>query len=646
MNRFLKSLSLIVVPIVFLFFFLVHPSNIVLADVLTYSGVLTDGSGTPLSGWNLNLSDGVNNAGGVTTAADGSFSMNIPGGTYNLSLSPGNNSDLVHLYNENWTANASVTVNSNTVQNIAIPFTTLTVIILDSNGDPVPGAAISLSNGNALPITIFPGTTAEVGSFSASSGSANASGVIQMKVIPNSSTTIHVFTPNNSLGSFTETVAFSDPNTTLTVTLPPVVTYGGILTDSSGNTLSGWDINLNNSINNAGGTTTAADGSFSLNIPAGTYGLSIGPGNNSSLVLLYNEHWTAGTTVTVNTNTVQNISIPLTTLTVIVLDADGNPVPGAVVSFDGANALPITIFPSTTADVGAFLASSGSADASGTIQMIVIPNSTANIHVFTPNNILGSLTKTVSFPDPNTTLIVTFAVPIVGVITAPSTPVQVNTSMTASASFMEGAFTAPHTATWDWGDGTISTGTVTESGNSGTVQNSHTYTATGVYPITLVVTDQYGDTGSSVFQYVAVYAPSPSSLFTGARIFTSPAGAFAQNTSLTGQVQFGVSVKYQNNLPTGKVNMDFKAANLDFKATSYQYLVVSGNKATLRGNGTINGSGNYNFLITGIAGGQNTQDLIRFQIKDSSNNVIYDTQPGGSDTDDPTTEVTGQIIVQ
>jgi PKD repeat protein len=53
-----------------------------------------------------------------------------------------------------------------------------------------------------------------------------------------------------------------------------------------------------------------------------------------------------------------------------------------------------------------------------------------------------------------------------------------------------------HTAVWDWGDSTTSGGTVVESGGSGTVTDTHTYSTPGVYTVTLTVTDD--DTGNVI----------------------------------------------------------------------------------------------------------------------------------------------------
>jgi len=236
------------------------------------------------------------------------------------------------------------------------------------------------------------------------------------------------------------------------------------------------------------------------------------------------------------------------------------------------------------------------------------------------------------------------APPSVGTITVSPNPVQVNNAITASANFTDSA-TGTHTASWNWGDGSTS-GTVTEpnGSNPGTVSDSHTYTSAGVYTITLTVTNTTdGLTGTQTFQYVSVYNPTSQGLFSAGQKYTSPAGAYAANTSLTGTVKFGLSYKYQGTMPVGdkQFTMNFNTANLLFNATTVSSLVISNGIGTLTGTGTVNGSGTYNFLVTGV----NEAD-IRIQITDPSNNnnVIYDTQPGAAATATPTTPVTGNVI--
>lgn len=94
-------------------------------------------------------------------------------------------------------------------------------------------------------------------------------------------------------------------------------------------------------------------------------------------------------------------------------------------------------------------------------------------------------------------------------------------------------------------------------------------------------------------------------------------------------------------MPTGKIKLDFKIANFSFDLTSLQWLTINGDKAQLKGTGTINGLGNYTILITAFDGTQaGGVDKIRIKITDSSNNLIYDSQLGDSNTADPTTPIT------
>jgi parallel beta-helix repeat protein len=240
------------------------------------------------------------------------------------------------------------------------------------------------------------------------------------------------------------------------------------------------------------------------------------------------------------------------------------------------------------------------------------------------------------------------SVPVVSAITAPLAPVAVNMAINVSASFTDALTTATHTALWNWGDGTTSAGTVTETNGSGTVTGSHTYTTDGVYTVTLTVTEANGGgSGQSVFQYVVVYNPS-AGFVTGGGWITSPAGAYAANPALTGKANFGLNAKYKNGatVPTGNTDFQFPAANLTFQSTSYDWLVITTNQAQYQGSGTLNGAGNYGFLVTALDGGGHGADRFRLQIwdKNNGNAVVYDTQPGAATTAAPTTALGGGRI--
>ena len=77
--------------------------------------------------------------------------------------------------------------------------------------------------------------------------------------------------------------------------------------------------------------------------------------------------------------------------------------------------------------------------------------------------------------------------------------------------------------------------------------------------------------------------------------------------------------------------------------------MVTNHKAMYKGVGTINGAGNYGFMIFAIDENlipSTDDDLFRIKIWDiNSNLVVYDNQVGADDAADPTTSLGGGSIV-
>jgi hypothetical protein len=239
--------------------------------------------------------------------------------------------------------------------------------------------------------------------------------------------------------------------------------------------------------------------------------------------------------------------------------------------------------------------------------------------------------------------------PSVGTVTVTPNPVQVNSPVSASVLFTDVNTGDSHTASASWGDNSSDTScTVTESNGSGSVScpRPSGYATADVYPVTVTVTDG-SLTGANTYRYLAVYDPAPSSHFNAVTRFTSPAGSSIEFPNATGPVKFGVQANYQNSIATGDAKMYFQAANIDFVSVSITSLVTANGKATLRGRGTINETGDYDFLVTGIDG-NNPNGKIRFQLKEhSSGNLVYDSQPAETDdAADPTASITGTVQVQ
>jgi len=225
-------------------------------------------------------------------------------------------------------------------------------------------------------------------------------------------------------------------------------------------------------------------------------------------------------------------------------------------------------------------------------------------------------------------------------LTAPVDPIQVDALVETNATFTDFGILDTHTATWDWGDDTTSDGTV----DGYNVSGSHTYEMPGVYTLTLTVEDDDGDLDTATFQYVVIYNPE-GGFVTGGGWIWSPEGAYTSDPSLTGKATFGFVSKYQKgaNVPTGNTEFQFKVADLNFKSTSYDWLVVAGTKAQFKGVGTINGAGEYKFMLSAIDG---SPDKFRIKIWDTETGVVvYDNMLTADDMADPATEIQGGSIV-
>jgi hypothetical protein len=189
---------------------------------------------------------------------------------------------------------------------------------------------------------------------------------------------------------------------------------------------------------------------------------------------------------------------------------------------------------------------------------------------------------------------------------------------------LSGAFTDPgildtHTAQWQITSAIA--GTVTETAGCGTVANTVTFSQAGIYHISLTVTDKDGGSGSASTvagqdAYIIVYDPNK---------FVTAGGTYASN-----KCNFGFNAMYQlgASIPTGQTEFQFNKPGLtkqNLHSVSYDWLIISGNQAQYQGTGTINGTGNYGFLIT-VIDGQKSPDKFSIRIwdKNKGNALVYD----------------------
>ena len=240
--------------------------------------------------------------------------------------------------------------------------------------------------------------------------------------------------------------------------------------------------------------------------------------------------------------------------------------------------------------------------------------------------------------------------PALDEIIAPVEPTQIDTQITARADFTDPGVLDTHTAIWDWGDGTTSEGVITEMDGAGTVTGDHTYEAAGVYTVILTVEDDEGGTATAEFRYAVIYDPE-GGFVTGGGWIDSPEGAYAAAPTLTGKANFGFVSKYKKgqSTPEGNTQFQFQAGDLNFHSGTYEWMVIAHHKAMYKGTGTINGQGNYGFMLSAIDEDltpSTDTDLFRIKIwdKDNGDVIVYDNQMGAEEDADPTTAIGGGNI--
>jgi len=231
-------------------------------------------------------------------------------------------------------------------------------------------------------------------------------------------------------------------------------------------------------------------------------------------------------------------------------------------------------------------------------------------------------------------------------ITTPIDPNPVNTLIEVTAEVNE----IVSEVIWNWGDGSSTSHTA----NAEVLVASHRYTEAGVYRIELIVSDTCGNADTLISNYIPIYDPD-GGFVTGGGWIWSPAGAYLADLTLEGKANFGFVAKYRkgSNTPEGHTEFHFRAGKLNFNSSSYDAmrLIISGSKAQFKGVGTINGLGNYGFMISVLDGqlaGNTDKDRFRIKIWDLDNNgaIVYDNNIEQPDENaEPATVISGGSII-
>jgi len=241
--------------------------------------------------------------------------------------------------------------------------------------------------------------------------------------------------------------------------------------------------------------------------------------------------------------------------------------------------------------------------------------------------------------------------PIILNMIGPLEPVEVGTEVHVLVDFFDGDARSGipsadnFTATFDWGDQIISEVNI-PSGEM-TIDGCHTYSEAGVYSVPIILTDDDGGYTADEYRYIVVFEPEgdPDGGFvTGGGWIDSAPGMYRPDPDLSGSANFGFVAKYKRGqqIPTGNTEFNFHVANLNFHSSEYDWLIVAGQRAKYKGNGTINGEGDYAFMLTGVDGridGDDDDDKFRIKIWDKeTGEMIYN-------NNDDTILSGGQIVI-
>jgi hypothetical protein len=343
-----------------------------------------DSSGKPVSGLDISFGDTW-----TTTDVNGAYAMSVPNGSkgnFSLRLSSGISSG--PLFATTFTPQIgapTIQVNGVTTQNFVLPFETTTVKVVDSTGAPVANANVRLTDDNGYApratATLFAGQQSYTTGFQ-SIGFTDSKGLVVLRTthFDKVLSGFAIVTPaTGSSLSWASVAANVGAGAPITVTLPrPAVTLSGKISYSDGTPIGNTSLSFSaGNGGDQGSATPAADGSYSMKVPAGMKGqfwFSCEPQQAAQYANFFCPSFVAGA-ATITADTVRNIVIPAQKTPVRVVDPKGNGIANISILFNTGMISPscqgrVSIFPGEQTMMG--FISRATTDANGWAQVPTI----------------------------------------------------------------------------------------------------------------------------------------------------------------------------------------------------------------------------------------------------------------------------------
>jgi DNA/RNA endonuclease G (NUC1)/PKD repeat protein len=261
------------------------------------------------------------------------------------------------------------------------------------------------------------------------------------------------------------------------------------------------------------------------------------------------------------------------------------------------------------------------------------------------------LDKDGGFTDYAATVTITNAAPVIDAVSAPAVPTSTGAAVAVSVAFADAGTQDTHTATFAWGDGTTST---VNAASPTLASASHAYAGTGFYTVQVTVTDDDGGTASRNTSVLVVYDAAAGAL-RGDGWVDEGTDARGRHRDKT-QLRIDAAYARGSATPIGRFELRDKDDGVFVRGSSFDWLVVQGQRATVRGSGVLRDGTAVRFVVSANdlfrgdgdergVGRTRLRDMVRIKVWNAATGaVILDTEPGVDELAAPATALGGGSI--